>query len=274
LINLVRPLLILIVTLAGFAGSTCSAAIITFTGADPNVVDWRNPSVAKPLDPNGDNIYGTDGYVMFTAVPSGLSATLNRTSGNPFTFGQPIGAVRTLVQQPVYVSAFTPTSGFNFVQTSPTFTSIDNPTAPGTVMQSGVGSENGQASQSTLFSFTVNNNLPTTFVVGLFFNNSNLISGVPGLNQVGIIDTATGIGPSLQPRTGLEALFFSINGATPGEQFSVVATGPPNADWDIMGITFDTSIPEPTTLGGCAAAVLVFLWLGRRSKNPKQSRPV
>jgi hypothetical protein len=265
--HLVRPLFILTLTLALFVGSTCSAAIITFTGADPNVASWRTPTVPKPLDPNGDNIYGTDGYVMFTAVPSGLPATLDRTSGNPFTFGQPGGPVRTLIQQPVYVSAFTPASGFNFVQTSTTFTRIDNPTAPGTLMQSGVGSENGQNSQSTLFSFTVNNNVPRTFAVGLFFNNSTST-----MAQAGIIDTATGIGPPLQQRTGVQALFFSINGATPGEQFSVVATGAPNGRWDITGITFDTAIPEPTTLGGCAAATLVFLWLGRRSKQLKQSR--
>jgi len=271
----VRPLLILIVTLEGFAGSTCSAAIITFTGADPNVVDWRNPSVAKPLDTDGDNIYGTDGYVMFAAVPSGSSTTLARTTtaSNPFTFsgtGTPptiAATVQTLNAQPVYVSAFTDVSGFNFVQTSTSFTRIDNPTIPGTtLMQSGVGSENGQGSRSPLFMFTVNNNAPRTFVVGLFFNNSN-----SGLANVSIIDTATGIGPSLQPRTGVQALFFSINGATPGEQFSMVATGNPSSNWDIMGITFDTSIPEPTTLGGCAAATLVFLWLGRRRKQSKQS---
>jgi hypothetical protein len=206
---------------------------------------------------------------MFTTVPSGSTATLNRTSGNPFTFGQPSGAVRTLIQQPVYVSAFTPSAGFNFVQTSTNFTRIDNPTAPGTLMQSGVGSENGQASQSTLFSFTVNSNVPGTSVVGLFFNNST-----SSLNQVRIIDTATGTGPPLQARTGVQALFFSINGAVSGEQFSVTATGLPSGNWDIMGITFDTSIPEPTTLGGCAAATLVFLWLGRRSKQLKQSSRV
>jgi hypothetical protein len=288
-----RPLLILTLTLALFVGSTCSAAIITFTGDDPNVVDWRNPSVAKPLDTDGDNIYGTDGYVMFAAVQGSVTTSFGPSNvPNPFTFSgtgtNGVTPVQTLVQMPVYVTSFTPlTAGpgfFTSVVTSDTspsggFTRIDNPLAPGQLMQSGLAHTTSEASGShDLFTFTVGGNVPSRFLVGLFFNNAGIAAnnsiGPPNTTDAGITGP-TGISISAARRTGLpDALFFEIDGATGAtgnDTFTVFALG---GGAEIMGITFDTPVPEPATLGGCAAAVLVFLWLGRRSKNPKQWRPV
>ena len=293
---LVRPFLILTLALAFFVGSTCSAAVITFTGADPNVVDWRNPSVAKPLDTDRDNIYGTDGYVMFAAVPGGGATNFENTNVSPqtpFTFsGTGTGGVpvQTLVKMPVYVTSFTALTGAsgNFTEvttnnTTPTsgFTRIDNPTSVGGLMQSGLANTTSNAGgQHPLFTFTVNGSVPNSFLVGLFFNNASIASNgspIPA-NSGGQGTTAAGItGPtgtsiSAARATGSpDALFFEINGATAGDVYTVFAVGPAA---EIMGITFDTVVPEPATLGGCAAAVLVFLWLGRRSKNPKQWRPV
>jgi len=294
-----RPLLILTLALAFFVGSTCSAAVITFTGADANVVDWRNPSVAKPLDTDRDNIYGTDGYVMFAAVPGGGATNFENTNVSPqtpFTFsGTGTGGVpvQTLVKMPVYVTSFTALTGSsgNFTEvttnnTTPTsgFTRIDNPTSVGGLMQSGLANTTSNAAgQHPLFTFTVNGSVPSRFLVGLFFNNASIdSSGNPipanssgqGTTAAGITGP-TGISTSAARATGSpDALFFEIDsatGATGNNTFTVFAVGP---SAEIMGITFDTPVPEPATLGGCAAAVLVFLWLGRRSKNPKQWRPV
>ncbi|MEI2608159.1 MAG: choice-of-anchor Q domain-containing protein [Candidatus Promineifilaceae bacterium] len=43
-----------------------AAPSVTFIGADITTHDaWRTTSVAKPLDVDGDNIYGTDGFYLF-----------------------------------------------------------------------------------------------------------------------------------------------------------------------------------------------------------------
>jgi hypothetical protein len=75
-----------------------------------------------------------------------------------------------------------------------------------------------------------------------------------------------------RPNNVLDALFFNISGAAAGDVYTVSVSGPGTGNLlgntiDIMGITFD-STPEPTTLGGCAAASLALIWLSRRRKRP------
>lgn len=60
------------------------AAIVTYVGGDVTTnADWRTTTVAKPLDQNGDNYYGTDGYHVYTgdgwmsSLPSYISSVDN-----------------------------------------------------------------------------------------------------------------------------------------------------------------------------------------------------
>ena len=47
------------------------AAWVSYVGADLNTSGaWRTPAVIKPLDGNGDNLYGSDGYLLATS-PNG-----------------------------------------------------------------------------------------------------------------------------------------------------------------------------------------------------------
>jgi len=279
-------LLNFIVSLALFVATTCSASIITFFGENSDNADrWRTADVPKTINPAGNNIYGNDGYVMFGTTSTASTATI-RTSGiDPFSFrstasGSDWITLNTRLNvppSPSYVSTIgvVAGSGFNGMQTASGFEAMDNPAPAGGFMKSGFAFAPGANVFKDLFTFSVNGSVPSTFTLGLFFNNSTVVE-VGGLSQARITDSAGGTATGLRTEFGnIDALFFNISGATAGDLFTVagLTLSPSNLE-DVSGITFDTTIPEPTTLGGCAVAVLVFLWLGRSNKNPKQRRPV
>ena len=196
---------------------------------------------------------------MFNTTPANSALNQQNSPVNPFTFAS--GTQATLNVTPSYVSSFTQTS-FNSVNTQSTFNNFDNP-AGGTI-KTGTGFAVGSTTTFTsLFTFTVNNRVPSSFVVGLFLTNN---PGVIGQTQIsGPGGTATGVRSTFG---NVDALFFTINNATNTNVFTVsaLAGAGSNGFVGITGITF-ASVPEPTTLGGSAAAALALVWLGRRSKK-------
>jgi len=200
---------------------------------------------------------------MFNTAPTTSSLNQSNSPVNPFTFSA--SSPGLLTKMPSYVSSFTPGSSFNSVYTSSAYLNMDNPTS-GSV-KSGVGYELGSTGSFTpLFTFTVGANVPSTFTVGLFFNN--------GLGEWSQAQIVGGGGTGTGTRTvygNIDALFFTITGATSGTVFTVQgiasSTAPgANSNLDIMGITFD-SVPEPSTLGATALAALALIWFGRRKKG-------
>ena len=263
-----RPFLHLIFGLALFVASTCSATVITVLGENTtNAASWRTSSVAKAINPANNNIYGNDGYVMFNTGPATSNLTQSNSGINPFTFSSSSQGLATLNVAPSYVSGFTaigaPSTGFNSVYTSPSYLTMNKP--GGGSMLSGVAYEGGNAGFTNLFSFTLGSHVPSTFVVGLFFNN--------GLGEWAQAQITSSDGASQtatrQGFDNIDAIFFRISGATSGTTFtvsgSVSSRGEANGNLDITGITFD-SVPEPTTLGGTALAALAVIWLGREKK--------
>jgi hypothetical protein len=265
----VRPFLHLIFGLAVFVASTCSAAVITFLGQNStNAGSWRTSTAVKAINPANNNIYGNDGYVMFNTGPTNSNLTQSNSPVNPFTFSSASQGLATLNVAPSYVSGFTaigaPSTGFNSVFTSPSYLPMDKP--GGGSMLSGVGVELGSTTAFTsLFSFTVNSHVPSTFVVGLFFNN--------GLGEWSQAEITGGGATTSGAKTvfgNIDALFFRISGAINGDVYTVLGKGSTrseaNGNLDILGITFD-SVPEPTTLGGTALAALALISLGRKKKG-------
>lgn len=251
--------------LALFVASTCSAAVITFLGQNStNAGSWRTSSVAKAINPANNNIYGNDGYVMFNTAPTSSTLVQSNSPVNPFTFSMPTQNLATLTVTPSYVSSFTAGSSFNSVYTSNSYLTMDKP--GGGSMLSGVAYEGGSTTTFTsLFSFTVNSHVPSTFVVGLFFNN--------GLGEWSQAEITGGGATTPGTRTvfgNIDALFFRITGATNGDVYTVLGLASTraeaNGNLDIVGITFD-SVPEPTTLGGTALAALALISLGRKKKG-------
>jgi hypothetical protein len=256
----------LIFGLAVFVASTCSAAVITFLGQNSTTAgSWRTSTVGKAINPANNNIYGNDGYVMFNTGPTNSNLTQSNSPVNPFTFSSSSQGLATLNVAPSYVTGgFTASTGFNSVFTSPSYLPMDKP--GGGSMLSGVGVELGSTTAFTsLFSFTVNSHVPSTFVVGLFFNN--------GLGEWSQAEISGGGVTTSGTRTvfgNIDALFFRISGAINGDVYTVLGKGSTrseaNGNLDILGITFD-SVPEPTTLGGTALAALALISLGRKKKG-------
>jgi hypothetical protein len=264
----VRRLLHLIFGLGFFVASTCSATVITVLGENTtNAASWRTSSVAKAINPANNNIYGNDGYVMFNTAPTTSTLTQSNSSINPFTFSASSQGLATLNVAPSYVSSFTaigaPSTGFNSVYTSNSYLTMNKP--GGGSMFSGVAYEGGSTSSFTnLFTFTLGSHVPSTFVVGLFFNNGLGEWAQAQISGGGVTTTATRAGFG-----NIDAIFFRISSATAGTTFTVSGEtslrGEANGNLDITGITFD-SVPEPTTLGGTALAALALVWLGRKKK--------
>ena len=68
------------------------AVAISAVGLDASTgVNWRNPSVSKPLDIDGNNTYGSAGYIAFATGPQNVG--LN-TGGNFAFAAQQRDAVR------------------------------------------------------------------------------------------------------------------------------------------------------------------------------------
>ena len=257
-----RRVLLLISGLALFVATTCCASVITFVGENStNAASWRTSSAAKTINPANNNIYGNDGYVMFNTAPTSSTLIQANSPVNPFTFSMPSQSLTTLNVMPSYVSSFTPGSAFNSVYSSSAYNMMDKP--GGGSMLSGVGYEGGSTTTFTsLFTFTVSGKVPSTFTVGLFFNN-----GLGEWTQARLTDSAGGIATGTRAVFGnIDALFFKISGATSGTVFTVLGLastrGEANGNLDIAGITFD-SVPEPTTLGGTTVAALALIWFGR-----------
>lgn len=257
----VRAPLNLIISLALFVATTCSAAVITFRGENAtNAASWRTPSALKAINPANNNIYGNDGYVMFNTTPANSTLNQQNSAPNPFTFAS--GTQTTLNVTPSYVSSFTAAASFNNVSTAPTFLNFDNP-AGGTIKTGSAYAPGSTLTFTSLFTFTVNSRVPSSFVVGLFLTNN---PGIIGQTQIsGAGGTATGVRSTFG---NVDALFFTINNAASGNVFTVSAEAASgfNGFVGITGITFD-SVPEPTTLGGTAFAAFAFIWFGRRRKK-------
>jgi hypothetical protein len=113
---------------------------------------------------------------MFGTTSTASTDTSTENGVNVFTFSSvttPSGFPwNTLNVTPSYVSAIpaAPGSGFNDVQTASGFLSMDNPS--GGLVKSGFASSSGATGFKSLFTFTVNSTVPSTFAVGLFFKSA------------------------------------------------------------------------------------------------------
>ncbi len=214
------------------AATIVSLGVDTTTGAD-----WRTASTTKPsaFDPDGDNIYGSDGYfVGYSAI--GASNT---------------GTELTLVVTPIYISNITSFSPFF---ASDSYANIDNPTAAGEINAA------LYYNAGTKFSFTVGQN--TDFVLGVIVGdgNSDGVSSITINQTVGGSGTATNAGFSTVDGV-VEYVFFNIS-ALAGDEFNVVTTVA-NGNQGISGLTFD-AIPEPSGFALTMVALGGFLLRRRR----------
>lgn len=211
------------------------ATTITYVGADTtNGARWRTASVVKTLDADGDNIYGTDGYLLLTS---------------------PGGVVQSV---PGYISSIVRLAPFNWyggLTPGALYIDVDNPVAPGVIR---TGSWYGASGSIDVFArITVQAN--ATFRLGVLVDafdaetpdvspltlRVDQIFAAPPLADSGFVTA------NLEPNRDGDWYFFDIQ-ADAGDVLHISGQ-----NWNqgvggfwqanaIAGLSFDT-IPEPST---------------------------
>ncbi len=244
-----------------------SAATIAFSGSQLDLgPGWRTPSVAKTQDADGDNIYGTDGYVMFQTgfVPDPPPADQFRFNSNPFSDAS--------TAFPSYATVTA--DGATGSVTAANFSDINNPNNPSNDFNSGVASRSNftaLGSEQSLMNINfIAANFPTAGVrVGVFVNNAadrNPMAVRLTLDGGGTVSATAATGMDVSSQN--DYYFFDITDITANATFSFFATedtGDGNTAGEVRvgGFTFDT-IPEPGALSLLALSGGLLLFRRRR----------
>jgi len=216
-----RLLAVLPVAIALSHSPRACAAVVTFVGNQLNLgPGWRTSGVSKPLDIDGDNILGTDGYNVVNLQPV----------------------------SPDYVSAtaiLTTTYSGNS-----SYASIDDPTTPSPTDAFLTGTMNpapGTGVSANLFSFTLNANAVGRVIrVGLLVDNLD----DPAFNAASLTLVQTsGTGATSGPVATVSAafnnqipdwIFFDISGAVAGDSFVIRGMGGAATTATLGGVAFDS----------------------------------
>lgn len=220
------------------------AATITFAGADTTTGgSWRTSTVAKPLDGDGDNIYGTSGYFLLTS-PSGVISSL-----------------------PSFVSGIFQIAPFAYYGghlIGTPYVQVDNPVGPGSVH---TGTWFGQSGTVDVFArVTLQQN--ATFRMGVLVDIHDFADVTPRTLRVEQIFAANPgdsgfIASTLEPNRDADWYFFDISASAgdvlqiSGENW-ILGQGGPVISSGIGGLSFD-SIPEPGTSMLMGAGLLGLL---------------
>lgn len=222
---------IAVVAVAILAVNT-NAADITYEGyqgnvespADDPTTGWRNPTPAKPLDLDGDNILGSDGYYAFGSA----------------------------ISQPSYISSWAlyANLGLNW---STGYGVADDPADPTGADTKPFGRWAGDSGpDGSMFEFTITGTDldGKTLTVGLLFGHWT----TPKTYQFELRQYAGGSGTASSPvfsssGGALEVAYFNVTGASAGDTF-VVITSASESSRNMIGWTFDTSAAGPTPTPG------------------------
>jgi len=214
--------------LTGFVG-TASAATITYVGGQNNLeahtndptVGWRNATTVKPLDGDGDNILGTDGYDL-----SGSSAPL---------------------LLPSYVLSSAVAGNHNQTRGL-----VDDPADPtGSDIAGGWSGGSGSSGTFGTFVFQGTSLATETLRLGVLYDSDWSIAW--GTQTFTLTQTVGGSATATTPTLtlagdGVDAAFFDIAGIQDGDTFVLSYTDISIGWAHIGGVTFDTVVPEPSSL--------------------------
>lgn len=207
--------------------SSVHAANISFVGFQTDLgSNWRKPSLGKPLDPDPDNIIGTDGY-HFVNLPSVWPSYLTSTE--------------------ILTSTFPGISGYAY---------IDNPTLMPFLFLTGTMNPNpGTGVSADIFKFTlaspaVGRTIRVTLMVdNLDFTAFNAASlTLVQTNGVGASSTVVTTAAALNNHIP-DWIVFEITGGAAGDVFIVRGVGGTNGTATLSGVAFD-SVPtvSPATV--------------------------
>jgi len=219
-----------------------AVAYVIYTGADTTTNDaWRTTDSAKPLDPDGDNAYGTDGYETTPWATSSLPAYASVTRLLPYTETNPTAAD---ADDPAYLGpAPIPDISTGRVYTWATTPGIDYNVFQVDLLQD------------------------ATFMLGVitdtWANNPEIHPANVQVRQtIGGSDSVSS--GAMGDRDGdVDYYLFELGGST-GDRFIVFGTAATTAI-GLGGLTFDT-VPEPGSivLFGLGAVGLALYWRKRK----------
>lgn len=225
-----------------------TAATVTYVGYDLTTSGaWRNTGVTKPLDADGNNVYGSDGYLLTTS---------------------PGGA---LLSNPAYASVLNLVSTFYSGHvTTPNYTTVDNPL--GGTVKTGIWYATGAFANQEQDFVRITVSQASSFRIGIMVDETDFIGISPG--QLRVRQSAGGSGDSTLVNAMVEAnldtdwYFFDILGAQAGDQFVISGTDSrvgagPVASNGIGAISFDSvAVPEASTsmVGLLAVGALALRW--------------
>lgn len=219
---------------------TGSQLNIDGTGDDGATIGWHSTLQSKPLDIDGDNALGTDGWVR---AGSGTGGVTNPNRLIPSYLTAYVGDLSVPLTSTSGVNSQFANAGSGLIDAPTTASPGINPTAEATA---NVWHSNS-ANAFDVYTFTIQNAALLTgqsLRVGLLFDATLVGTQVFTMTQtVGGTDTATS-GSLAHNADGLDVAFFTLSGLADGDRFVVNADSTSRSH--LAGITFDSAIPEPS----------------------------
>lgn len=253
------------VSMLSLSAGYAAAAVVSYVGVHETVEDhandpgygWRSPGgPPKPLDIDGDGVYGTDGYRLF---------------GIPYN------------SPPSYISTITALRSVNGPD-SVDYAMIDDPFNPGgNDIEAGTLYINGVNGEYAFASFVIGSGVPSLFRLGLFVDNGDSPNPPPLFRVAQTVGGAADSGsiqgntlPDLNP----DWYFVDVQGAQAGDVFTVYLEHTGSGNLLLGGLTFDhldippDSVPEPSSamlLGIGALMVQRLVRRRRQGEDPASS---
>lgn len=292
--NTMKPknLNLLILPALLLSAGTSQAAVISYYDADLNIdgnandgstTGWHSTSGVKPGDIDGDNALGTDGWIR--AIAGGSRSNPTRFLPGyivPYADNQANLAIATTSRigdnTNVYAGTLIDAPAVNASNVAITSgISASNNVNPSTTETQGTfwhRATGGNA--SIVFAFTMQNVSQLTgetLRVGLLFDaaiSSSSSTQLLNITQYSggspTVGGASASSPQLAYRSdGLDVAYFDLTELANGDKFVITVDGAgTNGTSHLVGLTFDSAIPEP---GAAVIGSLGLLALLRRRRS-------
>ena len=221
-----------------------AVASVGFVAQENSVAAWRTNTAGKSHDPDGDNVYGTAGYVLYAVdSPPGANGDGVAFPVDPLSYDN--GTFRTISSVPSFLTLGNVTQ--NAVAFGFSYPVIDDPReAPSGLvanLETGLGGNDSVSlgTEASLIRLTVGAGFPSTGVrVGVMVSgDADLVSNVRIVQTVG--SGSDSVSANVNGGPDVAILFFDIEGASPGDEFEIhmTKTGGGNANLLYAGLCFD-----------------------------------
>jgi hypothetical protein len=226
-----------------------SGSIADNPGSDFEVGRWSRASTIKTFDIDGDNIYGTDGYILMNTSndPAQVGPLVSSTASTPsylsgISYSGPVANGRSGSHS--NAAAILPPGDPGGANLNLGYAGIDVDTG-------------GEITHQELFSYTLNRDMTTGETIRLGVIADSLADARVGVTSLSIVSGSDFAHATIVPNGDnalLDMYFFDISGLSNGDDIEIwggkTVGGNGAFTWAaISGVTFDSVvIPEPSSL--------------------------